>query len=114
MKLLLDQNLSDRIPAHIADLFPGSTPVKAVELARVDDSVIGDWAKRGGFMIVSKDTDFYQRSIAFGHPPKFLWLRVGNCSTALVVDLLRRNVDLIRAFGASAAESVLILERSKP
>lgn len=46
----------------------------------------------------------------FGHPPKFLWLRVGNCSTTFIVDLLRRNVELIRSFEASDAESVLILE----
>lgn len=114
MKLLLDQNLSDRIPARIADLFPGSTHVKVPELASVDDSVIADWAKREGFMIVSKDTDFYQRSMVFGHPPKFVWLRIGNCSTAFVVDLLRANTELICAFGASDAESVLILERIQP
>ena len=113
MKLLLDQNLSDRIPARIADLFPGSSHVKLAGLAQVDDSLIADWAKREGFMIVSKDTDFYQRSMVFGHPPKFLWLRIGNCSTALAVDLLRRNAELIRAFGVSEAESVLILERTK-
>ena len=113
MKLLLDQNLSDRIPARIADLFPGSSHVKLGGLAQVDDSLIADWAKREGFMIVSKDTDFYQRSMVFGHPPKFLWLRIGNCSTALAVDLLRRNAELIRAFGVSEAESVLILERTE-
>ena len=32
MKLLLDQNLSDRIISRISDLFPGSTHVKAVGL----------------------------------------------------------------------------------
>lgn len=111
MKLLLDQNLSDRIPARIADLFPGSTHVKAIDLTQADDSVIAEWAKREGFAIVSKDTDFYQRSMVFGHPPKFLWLRVGNCSTAVIVELLREHKDLIYAFGASNEESVLILQR---
>ncbi len=111
MKLLLDQNLSDKIPAHIADLFPRSVQVKMVDLAEADDSVVADWAKHEGFMIVSKDADFYQRSMVFGHPPKLVWLRVGNCSTALVVALLRKQAGLIRAFGASDVESVLILER---
>ena len=87
--------------------------MKLAGLAQVDDSLIADCAKREGFKIVSKDTDFYQRSMVFGHPPKFLWLRIGNCSTALAVDLLRRNAELIRAFGVSEAESVLILERKE-
>jgi len=112
VRLLLDQNLSDRIPARILDLFPGSIHVKALELERADDGVIVEWAKREGFVIASKDTDFYQRSIAFGHPPKFLWLRVGNCSTALVIALLREKAEIIRTFEASNAESVLILDRT--
>jgi predicted nuclease of predicted toxin-antitoxin system len=67
VKLLLDQNLSDRIPARIDDLFPASTHVKLVKLERGDDSVIAEWAKQEGFTIVSKDTDFYQRSMILGH-----------------------------------------------
>ena len=111
MKLLFDQNLSDRIPSQIADLFPESTHVKAIHLEREDDDVVAQWAKENGCVIISKDTDFYQRSMVLGHPPKFVWLRVGNCSTSFVVDLLRARADIINEFGASAAESVLILSR---
>ncbi len=111
MKLLFDQNLSGRIPSQIPDLFPDSTHVKAIDLERADDDVIGEWAKENGYVIISKDTDFYQRSMVLGHPPKFIWLRVWNCSTSFVVDLLRARADIINEFGASAAESVLILSR---
>ncbi len=110
MKLLLDQNLSDKITAQIADLFPGSTHVKEWNLEREDDSVIAKWAGQRGYTIVSKDTDFYQRSMVLEQPPKFVWLRVGNCSTSFVVDLLRTQASLIEKFGASPAESVLILD----
>ena len=78
MKLLLDENLSDAIVSRIEDLFPESTHVKAVGLNQSDDSIILDWAKQHGFSIVSKDTDFYQRSIAFGHPPK-----LSGCESAI-------------------------------
>ena len=57
---------------------------KAVGLTETDDFVVWVWAKKHGFTIVSKDTDFHQRAIVFGHPPKFIWLRVGNCETSLI------------------------------
>ena len=58
MKLLLDENLSDKIIARISDLFADCAHVKHVALARADDGSIADWAKDNDFAIVSKDTDF--------------------------------------------------------
>jgi predicted nuclease of predicted toxin-antitoxin system len=111
VKLLLDENLSDKIVSRISDLFPDCTHVKSVALMRADDAVVADWARHHGFAIVSKDTDFYQRSVALGSPPKFVWLRVGNSGTEVIVDLLRSRHALIRDFIASKTESVFVLER---
>ena len=60
---------------------------------------------------VAKDTDFHQRAIVFGHPPKFIWLRVGNCQTGLITNLLRSRYQIIRQFIESETESLLVLER---
>jgi predicted nuclease of predicted toxin-antitoxin system len=106
-----DENLSDKVVARIVDLFPGSTHVKNAILTHADDNLIADWAKQRGFTIVSKDTGFYQASVAFGTPPKFIWLRVGNCSTEMIVDLLRSHYALIAEFISTGMESVLVLER---
>jgi predicted nuclease of predicted toxin-antitoxin system len=111
VKLLLDENISDRIVPAISDLFPDSTHVKSTGLMHADDSVIAEWAMQGQFTIVSKDTDFYRRAVALGSPPKFIWLRVGNCPTATIVDLLRKQSALIREFIAAETESILVLER---
>ena len=111
MKLLLDENVSDRIVQQIADLFPDSTHVKFVGLKEADDTAVWHWAKQQGFTIVAKDTDFYQRAILLGHPPKFIWLRVGNCPTSLIVNLLRSRCEIIRQFVDSPTESLLVLER---
>jgi predicted nuclease of predicted toxin-antitoxin system len=105
----LDENLSDRIVAQIVDLLPDSTHVKSEGLIHTD-SLIADWAKQRGFTIVSKDTGFYQTSVAFGTPSKFIWLRVGNCSTAMIVGLLRSHQALISEFISTETESVLVLE----
>jgi predicted nuclease of predicted toxin-antitoxin system len=60
VKLLLDENLSDRIISRVAGLFPDSTHIKAVGLSEADDFVLWEWAKKHRFTIVSKDTDFHQ------------------------------------------------------
>lgn len=112
MKLLLDENLSGKIVARISDLFPDCTHVKNVALMQADDAAIAEWAARHSFSIVSKDTDFYHRSVALGSPPKFIWLRIGNCGAEVIVDLLRSQHALIRDFIASETESVLVLERA--
>jgi len=112
VKLLLDGNISDRIVPQIVDLFPHSTHVKFVALHPVDDSMVWEWARRHEFTIVTKDTDFHQRSIVFGHPPKVVWLRVGNCPTSLIVNLLRNRSNVIRTFIESLTESLLVLERN--
>ena len=112
MKLLLDENLSDRILPLIVDLFPDSTHVKIEGLMRTDDSLIASWAEERGFAVISKDAGFSQTSIAFGMPSKFIWLRVGNGSTTMIVDLLRSHHVLISEFISSETERVLVLERS--
>lgn len=78
MKLLLDENLSDRIIHRIVDLYPNTEHVKPLGLTNTDDAVIWEYAKVNGFVIVSKDSDFQQRSFLYGHPPKFIYLCIGN------------------------------------
>jgi predicted nuclease of predicted toxin-antitoxin system len=49
-------------------------------------------------MIVSKDTDMNNLSLVFGNPPKVIWLRLGNCSTLEVENLLRQEFSAIKLF----------------
>jgi predicted nuclease of predicted toxin-antitoxin system len=77
MRLLFDQNLSPRLPRLLADIYAGSSHVREIGLRDASDSVIWEHAKDHGFAIVSKDSDFQQRSLLSGSPPKFIWLRVG-------------------------------------
>ena len=109
MKLLLDENLSDRIINKIIDLYPDSQHVKTLGLLNTDDSLIWEFAKFNGFVIVSKDSDFHQRSLLYSHPPKFIYLRIGNSPTSMIVEILRNNFLVIVEFFNSEVESVLIL-----
>ncbi|MFB6276771.1 MAG: DUF5615 family PIN-like protein [Halothece sp.] len=109
MKLLLDENLSDRIITRIIDLYPNSAHVKTLGLNNTDDEVIWEYAKANEFVIVSKDSDFYQRGLVYGHPPKFIYLRIGNSATSKIVQILRDQFDTITQFDENATESILVL-----
>ncbi|MHB1309844.1 MAG: DUF5615 family PIN-like protein, partial [Limisphaerales bacterium] len=77
----MDQNLSWRLVKALQPTFPESVHVLELGLDRAADADVWEYARTEGFVIVSKDSDFEQRSILHGHPPKCIWLRVGNCCT---------------------------------
>lgn len=109
MKLLFDQNLSTRLVRLLAAEFPGSQHVRDAGLAAAPDPAVWTHAAAQGLVIVSKDSDFQHRALLLGHPPKVVWIRLGNCSTAAVAGLLRsRQADLL-AFEADPTASLLAL-----
>ena len=111
MKLLLDQNLSRRILPLIEELFPGSEHVGALGLDRVADQEVWVFARDNEFVILSKDADFHQMSLVRGFPPKVIFLKVGNCSTHVILSLLRVHSEDIRVFSSDPKASLLIIER---
>ena len=109
MKLLFDQNLSGALAVRLAGLFPESAHVKQIGLGQADDGLIWSHAKEHGFTVVSKDSDFQQRSMLFGWPPKVVWLRVGNCPTSRIEQLIRDNSVTLHTFDADPVQSFLVL-----
>ena len=89
MKLLFDQNLSFKLAKRLDDVFPRSSQVKLLGLEEADDPEIWDYARQNGFILATKDVDYYERSALLGHPPKVIWLRCGNQNTAFIEKLLR-------------------------
>lgn len=73
MKLLFDENLSPKLPRLLATLFPGSAHPRECGLLGGSDEDAWEYARAHGFTIVSKDSDFYQRSLIHGYPPKLIW-----------------------------------------
>lgn len=112
MKLLLDQNLSARLLPSLDERFAGSSHVREFDLDRAEDERIWDFAAEKDFVIVSKDSDFYHRSLLDGHPPKVIWIDVGNCKTDLVRELHSAAADAIDEFGTEGERSIFILSRS--
>jgi predicted nuclease of predicted toxin-antitoxin system len=109
LKLLFDQNLSPRLTASLLDLYPSSCHVEDCELSSAPDDQVWLYAKENGFAIVSKDSDFSERSVLLGSPPKVIWLRIGNCTTDQAGLVLRNAFAKIQAFLAGDEESCLVL-----
>ena len=70
MKLLLDENISPRLAEVLADIYPGSAHVHDCGLGSADDLAVWQYAKDNAFTIVSKDSDFQERSVVVGCPAK--------------------------------------------
>ena len=109
MKLLFDQNLSPRLARILANIYPESVHVREIGMRDVTDTAIWEYAKTKDFVIVSKDSDFQARSLLYGSPPKFIWLRVGNCPVKPIEDLLRNHSAAIHTFAQDHAQSHLML-----
>jgi predicted nuclease of predicted toxin-antitoxin system len=84
MRLLFDENISPRLVEALAAEFPQSAHVERVGLQGADDRSIWSHARAEGLTIVSKDTDFRDRSARDGAPPKIVWLDVGNAGTGVI------------------------------
>jgi predicted nuclease of predicted toxin-antitoxin system len=109
VKLLFDQNLSPRLVGVLADLFVGSLHVAQVGLARADDDAVWRFAKEHGFAIVSKDSDFQERSQLAGSAPRIVWVRRGNCSTQDIEALLRKHAARISALESDSDTRFVVL-----
>ncbi len=110
MKLLFDENLSRTLRAALAAEYPGSQHVQVAGLGGQSDEEVWLYAARNGLVIVSKDNDFRQLSFLRGHPPKVVWLSVGNAGTAAIAALLRRSRGRIESFAQNPEESLLALD----
>ena len=51
----------------------------------------------------------HQRSFLLGFPPKVVWVRMGNCSTSDIEQLLRKHFAVIEAFASDDYASFLSL-----
>ena len=109
MKLLFDENLSPRLPEALGDLYGECQHVRAVGLKASPDADVWDYAVHNEFAIVTKDSDFRQRSFLHGHPPKIIWIGLGNCSTTMVKDLLLLRIAEVTGFLEDPVKAFLAL-----
>lgn len=109
MKLLFDQNLSPRLVDLLADVFPSSSHVQSAGLDRASDEAVWNFAREHGYTIVTKDSDFQERSQIARSAPCIVWVRRGNSSTPDIEAMLRKHADTIGMLGREQHGEFLVL-----
>jgi len=109
MRLLFDENISHRIVRKLPGCFADCRHVDSVGLDDCNDEIIWKFARKNGFTIVTFDSDFFKKSAVMGAPPKIVWLRTGNLTTAEIADLLILNFSVIKSFIEDSQKNLLEL-----
>lgn len=98
MKLLFDQNISFRLVKKIEEIYPESSQVRELGLENATDMEIWEFARENNYAIVTFDADFFDLSNLKGHPPKIIWLRMGNTTTNNLEKVLLEKKNLLEDF----------------
>lgn len=97
MNLLVDNQLPVALARHLAANGWECCHVLDVGLDAANDGIIWQYAKERGMTIVTKDEDFQilanrQNSI----PPQVVWVRLGNCRKATLLEAFSRIAPSLR------------------
>ena len=109
VRLLLDENLSERLIRAIEPKFPGTRHVRSLVLGGASDLAIWEHALENGFVLVTKDEDFIALSVLRGAPPKVIWLNIGNVGNTETAALLLLHAAAIARFAEHDDASFLAL-----
>ena len=109
MKLLFDESLSPRLVEMLGDLFPESQSALRNGLAGTGDLKILEYAREGGFVLVTTDSDF-ESLLTRVRGARVVILRSCDYPTVIAEEVLRRNAIRIADLPESP-DRLLILER---
>lgn len=84
--LLIDENL----PASLATTLPVSCSHATDLGTQPTDTQLWKHARAKNWIILTRDTDFFNRLMLEGPPPKVIWVRLGNIRRKDIEDLLAR------------------------
>tara|TARA_Y100000815_G_scaffold40548_2_gene33368 strand:+ start:7057 stop:7398 length:342 start_codon:yes stop_codon:yes gene_type:complete len=98
VKLLFDQNISFRVISRIQHNFNQAQQVRQLALENASDTTIWQYAKDNDYTIVTFDSDFFDLCSIKGHPPKIIWLRLGNTSTNYIAEIINQKAEIISDF----------------
>lgn len=89
MKILVDQNISHRLPGKMRTFPAEFRHIKDEGLMDANDHAIFVYARVNKFdAVMTLDDDFVKLLNAYSSPPKIIWIRTGNCSTNYLSSLI--------------------------
>ncbi len=93
MKWLVDENLPIQIGQELALDCVHATRIGE----QITDSELWNYAKRHDMIILTRDTDFFDRFLLLGPPPKVVWIRLGNLTKQQLIQEILRRWSVIRS-----------------
>jgi predicted nuclease of predicted toxin-antitoxin system len=109
VRLLFDEQLYEDLPNLVHDIFPKSLHIRQIGAGGATDATVWQLALDRECLLVTKDEDFHRPSILRGSPPKVIWIRLGNCGTREVAQLLRERRAEIQRFADQDEATFLVL-----
>ncbi len=90
MRLLVDNQLPVALARHLTSLGHDCEHVEALHLDAASDAEIWEYASQRGCVVVSKDEDFLYLATRAESGARLLWVRLGNCRTAALIEAFDR------------------------
>ena len=84
MRFLVDAQLPPALARWLGDQGCAATAVRDLGLRESDDGSIRNFAVAGGWVLITKDDDFVERSLDSAEGPPIVWLRMGNCTNRVL------------------------------
>jgi predicted nuclease of predicted toxin-antitoxin system len=112
VNFLVDVNLPPRLARWLKSRGHEAEHLADLHQLRATDTRVWNRGRRLRLVIVSKDNDFYDRSLLFGAPPQVLHVAVGNCSNARLFEILTSEwTDIETALSAGSKLISITQER---
>jgi len=85
MRFLVDAQLPPALARFLEEQGHEARGVREVGLRDADDTAIWNFAERDGWIVVTKDEDFPERSLNRPTAPQIVWLRIGNSTKRVLL-----------------------------
>jgi predicted nuclease of predicted toxin-antitoxin system len=90
-RLLIDENLPYSLGARL-----GVDYIHASQIAdQASDSLLWQQARAKDWVVLTRDTDFFDRLLLYGPPPKVIWVRLGNVRKNELLKILSERWPII-------------------
>ncbi len=84
MRFLVDAQLPPALAQWLGERGHAARAVRDAGMRDSDDGSIRHFAATGGWILITKDDDFVERSFDSGDGPRIVWLRIGNCTNRVL------------------------------
>ena len=84
MRFLVDAQLPPALARWLGDKGYAASSVRDAGFLTSDDGSIRNYAREGGWVLVTKDEDFAEEEMNFHAGPPLVWLRIGNATNRVL------------------------------